>query len=75
MKKVRVYGSGTCHDEGGDFHLEEREIPAWVKAARKICRGCHDDFYNYRANCTGDAWCFSLQKSFGKRKTRPRCYH
>lgn len=73
--KVRVYGSGEYHDEGGRYHIEERPVPSWVRESRRICGGCHDDFYNYRANCDGNSWCFSLKKSYAKRKTRPACYH
>ena len=44
---VREYGSGKNHDSGGNFEYIEEEVPAWVKSARRICAGCHDDFYNY----------------------------
>ena len=73
--KVKVYGDGPYKDEGGSYRLEVKAIPSWVTQARRICAGCHDDFYNYRANCTGNSWCFSLKPSFAKRKTRPPCYH
>lgn len=75
MTQIRVYGEGSYRDEGGVFRYEERPVPSWVKEARQICSGCHDDFYNYRANCTGDSWCFSLQKKYKGRKTKPPCFH
>lgn len=74
-KNIRIYGSGAEHDEGGKFHFEKRQTPVWVEAAKKICGGCHDNFYNYRGNCTGDSWCFSLQKKYAGRKTKPPCFH
>ena len=72
---VRVYGSGPNRDEGGQFHYVEKQVPSWVRPAQRHCRGCHDNFYNGRANCTGDSWCFMLQKSYARRKTRPPCHH
>lgn len=72
---VRVYGSGTGHDEGGAYHMQTAHVPSWVKPARKHCRGCRNDFYNGRANCTGKSWCFMLKTKFARRKTRPPCYH
>lgn len=72
--KVKVYGQGDYKDEGGHYHFEERSEPFWVELAQKWCSGCYNNFYNGRANCTGDAWCFSLKKTYVKRKTRPSCY-
>lgn len=74
-KSIRVYGSGPLRDEGGAYHIEHRPQPAWVSAAQRHCAGCHDDFYNGRANCTGNAWCLSLKRRYARRKTRPPCYH
>ena len=73
--QTKIYGHGDYQDEGGCFRYEERPQHSWVRAAQQLCTGCHDNFYNNRANCTGNSWCFSLKKSYGKRKTRPRCYH
>ena len=72
--EVRMYGSGPRRDEGGQHHVETMEIPAWVRQAQKHCGGCHSNFYNGRMNCTGKPWCFSLQKSYARRKTRPPCF-
>lgn len=72
--KTRVYGEGPLSDEGGRYRLVDRSTPSWVAGAQKHCMGCHNNFYNGRANCTGDNWCFSLRKAYAKRKTRPRCY-
>jgi len=71
---VRVYGEGPRKDEGGSHHIEERTTPAWVIAAWRKCRGCHQDFYNGRANCTGNHWCFMLKASFARLKGKPSCY-
>ena len=73
--EVKVYGEGEYQDEGGRFHYETKTEPAWVSSAQKHCSGCRDNFYNGRANCTGNSWCFSLAKSYARRKTRPNCYH
>jgi len=72
---IRVYGDGPHRDEGGSHSTREVEIPPWVREAQRHCSGCRDDFYNGRMNCTGNPWCFSLQKSYARRKTRPPCYH
>ena len=72
---ARVYGSGPNKDEGGKFHFKEVDEPAWVRPAQKHCCGCHDDFYNHRANCTGNSWCFMLKPDYAKSKTRPSCFH
>lgn len=73
---VRVYShEGTNRDEGGNFKVVKKEIPPWVKKARKHCGGCHDNFYNGMVSCTGDSWCWSLKKSYANRKSRPSCFH
>ncbi len=73
---VRIHGSGPGRDEGGTFRVEERPTPAWVTQAQKKCAGCHDNFYNHRANCTGNHWCFSLERAKSHRgKGRPSCFH
>jgi|GEM_PF-6176327 len=73
---VRVYGDGENRDEGGTYHRARHEVPDWVKlACRRCCVGCHDDFYNFRLNCNGNSWCWSLKPQYAKRKTRPPCYH
>lgn len=73
---VRIYGSGPARDEGGDFHYEEKQTPTWVTRAQKKCTGCHDNFYNGRANCTGNHWCFSLKRAAKHRGSgKPSCYH
>ena len=75
MSNVRIYGAGPYEDEGGKYHFEEKQVPYWVKYSQKHCGGCHADFYNGRDNCTGNSWCFSLQKAYSNRKTKPKCYH
>jgi len=72
---VRIYGEGPNRDEGGNHTVETREVPTWYAKARQVCVGCHDNFYNGRANCTGKSYCFSLQAKFARRKTRPGCWH
>lgn len=73
---VRVHCSdGPNRDEGGNFRVEERKAPSWVGPAMQHCGGCHDNFYNGRSNCTGNSWCWSLDKKYARRKTRPPCYH
>lgn len=72
--QVKVYGSGDYQDEGGRFHYEERKVEAWIGPAQKHCSGCRNNFYNGRANM-GGSHCWSLKKSYAKRKTRPSCYH
>ena len=49
--------------------------PAWIRNARQKCTGCHDDFYNGRMNCTGNAWCMMLKPHYVKLKGKPNCYH
>ena len=71
---VRVYGEGPYVDEGGRYRMEDRPVNTWVRSAQKHCSGCRDNFYNGRANIGGNH-CFSLKKSYAKRKTRPKCYH
>ncbi len=72
---VRVYGTGEYQDEGGKYHIVTRKVPAWVKNARRVCAGCHDNFYNGRANCDGNSHCWSLKPEYARRKTRPPCFH
>lgn len=72
---ARVYGSGPCHDEGGDYHAKIVTYPSWYDEAKMRCAGCHDDFYNGRVNCGGIAHCLMLKEEFGRRNTRPECWH
>ena len=76
MSEIHVYKSdGQYRDEGGNFDYETIEIPKWVEKARQHCMGCHDNFYNFRANCGNMSWCFSLKKEFARLKKKPKCYH
>lgn len=63
-------------DEGGPYRLVEvEEIPKKLKSRMARCAGCHDDFYNHRANCCGNH-CWSLKKDeYFRGRGRPKCYH
>jgi len=64
------------HDEGGFFRMKEVEsTPPQIKRRMRRCGGCHDDFYNYRANCTGNhCWSLTHDENF-RGKGRPKCFH
>jgi len=78
--RVREYGckpeeSDGC-DVGGHYRLVEApSIPAKLQKRLKRCSGCHSNFYNGRANVTGNM-CFSLatDENFRRRGT-PKCFH
>ena len=81
LNRVRSYVSSDTEvfdgkDEGGKYVLKEVSAPPpAIEKRRKQCGGCHNDFYNYRMNCTGKSWCWSLEnaKNFSSR-AKPRCY-
>jgi len=77
---IRVYQSDAAgsdgYDEGGNFRLETATIPATLKRRMARCYGCHDSFYNGRANCGGRNWCWSLEHAeYFRKRGRPTCYH
>ena len=57
--------------------VETKPKPSWVVRIlnKSKCSGCHDDFYNWRSNCDGKSWCWSMRKGFARLKGRPSCYH
>lgn len=63
-------------DEGGYYRMVP--VPVISDKLRKRmrrCAGCHDDFYNNRANCCGNT-CWSLKRDDNFRgRGKPACYH
>ena len=51
------------------------KTPAWVSTVQQKCRGCHDDFYNGRANCNGKNYCMCMEAKYARWKGKPPCYH
>jgi formylmethanofuran dehydrogenase subunit E len=77
--KVRVYckeEGADGRDEGGFYRWEEQpEIPAKLRARMVRCSGCHDAFYNHRANVAGNhCWHLAADENFPK-DGPPRCWH
>ena len=79
--KVRMHTSGddpdaVGHDEGGAYKWKEvPELPAKLKRHMVRCAGCHDDFYNGKANCGGNhCWSLDRDENF-MGKGRPKCFH
>ena len=63
-------------DEGRFFRYKEID-PTPPKILRRMarCAGCHDNFYNHRANCT-ENHCWSLKSDNNFRgRGAPKCYH
>jgi hypothetical protein len=76
--KVRVYCEETNavgRDEGGWYRIEERpDVPTKLKRRMSRCAGCRNDFYNYRANITGNT-CWSLDSDDNfRRRGVPLCH-
>lgn len=76
---IRVYGGDEdnieARDEGGGFRYEEATIPAKLKRRMTKCSGCYNSFYNYRANCGGKNWCYSIERDVNfKGRGTPTCW-
>jgi hypothetical protein len=79
MRTVRAYceeNEAVGRDEGGFFRYIEAPDLAPKLATRMVnCAGCHDDFYNRRANITAThCWSLTRDSNFID-KRRPVCYH
>lgn len=76
---VKVYcqeKEAVGRDEGGWYRYKEvPELTARLQNRMKRCSGCHDDFYNYRANGGVDHCMFLAQDPHFRRKGNPSCYH
>ena len=47
-----------------------------IEERKKLCSGCHDDFYNHRMNCTGKDHCWNLlDKGKFRKGFKPKCWH
>jgi len=77
---VRVYCSqeeSTGRDDGGYYKMEQRpDPPSKLQKRMSRCYGCHDDFYNNRANFGDCTHCWSLDDDENfKGQGKPGCYH
>ena len=85
MTRVREYCAeieSEGKDEGGYYKMVEApDVPAKLRRQREHrigrCSGCHDNFYNHRMNCTGQAVCWNLDDplNFQCRGGKPKCWH
>ena len=76
---IRVYTSdrddNVEYDEGGGFRYEKVKIPPKLKRRMTRCSGCYNSFYNYRVNCGGKNWCYSLERDGNfKGRGTPTCW-
>lgn len=77
--RIREYCSpeqAEGSDEGGPYRWKEvADISRQLQERMRRCVGCHDDFYNRRANCAGNhCWSLNRDENFEGRG-RPTCYH
>ncbi len=64
-------------DDGGYYRMiKVKPIPANLQKRMIRCGGCHNNFYNNRANWCGN-YCWSLDNydNFRSKKSKPKCYH
>lgn len=78
---IRNYISGDATDfdgtdEGGKFKLiEVEQAPKNLKRRMERCGGCRNEFYNNRANTTGNhCWSLTDADSFRGRGL-PKCHN
>lgn len=79
MSFVREYcreGEHDGRDDGGFYRMVEKpDLSIKLQQRMLRCRGCHDDFYNRRANCSGNhCWSLTRDENFDGRG-RPKCWH
>jgi hypothetical protein len=76
---VRVYceeNEAEGQDEGGSFRMKEvPDLPKKLKRRLPRCIGCRNNFYNGRANVSGNH-CWSLERgAFFRGRGKPKCWH